>query len=245
MHAGSNPFLDAIGSCVLELSVSLLGARSKAQLHHARASAAKEAGLNCKLEPDTSSLLLDDFSQENCKRMFPKQASKLYSERVNAVVNAVELISSPSCTFSDAEKRSYVQVRIDALPVIPKEDAVGLRIDLELEDPATGETKWVDATVVHTAAESYREREFKAVMARNVSASTAAALGTPDVLKFWSALWQKLRSTLDLFGLRGSKLSRRSDDKLLCSMPSVCQTPANYPLQHLLCSTGWLINAGV
>ena len=69
--------------------------------------------------------------------MFPKQASKLYSERVNAVVNAVELISSPSCTFSDAEKRSYVQVRIDALPVIPKEDAVGLRIDLELEDPAT------------------------------------------------------------------------------------------------------------
>ena len=63
---------------------------------------------------------------------------------------------------------------IDALPVVSKDDSVGLRIDLELEDPATGETKWVDTTVVHTAAESYREREFKSIMARNVSTSTAA-----------------------------------------------------------------------
>ena len=59
-------------------------------------------------------------------------------------------------------------MRIDALPAVAKDDAVGLRIDLELEDPATGETKWID-TIVHTAAESYREREFKAVVARNVS----------------------------------------------------------------------------
>ena len=27
------------------------------------------------------------------------------------------------------------------LPAVAKDDAVGLRIDLELEDPATGETK--------------------------------------------------------------------------------------------------------
>jgi hypothetical protein len=116
--------------------------------------------------------------------MFPKNASQLYKDRVNAVVNAVDLVSSPSCTLSDPDKRVYVQERIDALPAVSQDDAVGLRIDLELEDPATGETKWVDATVVSTAAESYRDREFKAVMARNVSASTAAALATTDVLKF-------------------------------------------------------------
>lgn len=186
VHAGSSPFLDVVGCHASSNCPSAYSARNRRHNYIMRvlASAAKEAGLNSKLEPDTFNLLLGDFSQANCKRMFPKAASKLYKDRVNAVVNAVELISSPACTLSDADKRAYVQVRIDALPAVAKEDAVGLRIDLELEDPATGETKWVDATVVHTAAESYREREFKAMMARNVSASTAAALAATDVLKF-------------------------------------------------------------
>ena len=39
----------------------------------------------------------------------------------------------------------------------------------------------------HTAAESYREREFKTVVARNVSASTAASLSTIDAFKFQSS----------------------------------------------------------
>ena len=41
--------------------------------------------------------------------------------------------------------------------------------------------------MLHTAAESYREREFKAVMARNISTSTATALSAADVLKFQSS----------------------------------------------------------
>ena len=146
--------------------------------------AAREAGLHARAEPDTYNLLLGDFSQANCKRMFPRRASKLYKDRVNAVVNAVELISSPSCVMSDAEKKDYVQKRIDALPAVAKEDAVGLRIDVEIENKITGECKWVDTTVVHTAAESYREREFKSVLARNVSTSTTNSLSTIDALKF-------------------------------------------------------------
>ena len=104
-------------------------------------------------------------------------------------------MGSASCVFTDAEKRAYVQLRIDALPAVSKDDSVGLRIDLELEDPATGETKWVDTTVVHTAAESYREREFKSIMARNVSTSTAAALASTDVLKFQASPIVLERST--------------------------------------------------
>ena len=186
VHAGSSPFLDAVGCHASSNCPSAYKARNRRHNYIMRvlASVASEAGLNVRVEPDTFSLLLGDFSQASCKRMFPKNASQLYKDRVNAVVNAVDLVSSPSCTLSDPDKRVYVQERIDALPAVSQDDAVGLRIDLELEDPATGETKWVDATVVSTAAESYRDREFKAVMARNVSASTAAALATTDVLKF-------------------------------------------------------------
>ena len=128
VHAGSNPFLDAVGCHASSNCPSEYSARNRR--HNVLASAAKEVGLNSKLEPDTFSLLLGDFSQANCKRMFRKNASKLYKDRVSAVVNAVELISSAACTFSDAEKRAYVQERIDALPAVAKEDAVGLRIDL-------------------------------------------------------------------------------------------------------------------
>ena len=146
--------------------------------------AAEEAGLHARAEPDTYNLLLGDFSQANCRRMFPKRTSKLYKDRVNAVINAVDLVSSASCTMSGAEKQAYVQKRIDDLPTIAKEDTVGLRIDVEMENKTTGETKWVDATVVHTAAESYREREFKAVTASNISTATAASLASVDALKF-------------------------------------------------------------
>lgn len=189
LHSGSSPFLDVVGCHASSNCPSTYAARNRRHNYIMRvlASAAQEAGLRTKVEPDTYNLLLGDFSQANCKRMFPKRASKLYKERVNAVVNAVELVSSVSCTMTEVEKRAYVQLRIEALPSVSNEDAVGLRIDVELEDPSTGETRWVDATVVHTAAESYREREFKAVMARNISTSTATALSATDVLKFQSS----------------------------------------------------------
>ena len=37
---------------------------------------------------------------------------------------------------------------------------------------------------MHTVAESYREREFESVLARNVSTSTASSLSAIDALKF-------------------------------------------------------------
>ena len=152
LHSGSSPFLDATGCHASSNCPSTHSARNRRHNYILRvlANAAKEAGLTTRVEPDTYNLLLGDFSQASCKRMFPKRASKLYKERVSAVVNAVEVVSSPSCVLSDVERRAYVQVRIDALPSVAREDAVGLRIDVALEDEDTGETKWLDATVVHT-----------------------------------------------------------------------------------------------
>jgi hypothetical protein len=185
IHSGTSPFLDVVGCHASSNCPSTYSARQRRHRYITQVivNAAQEAGLSARAEPDTYNLLLGDFSQANCKRMFPRQASKLYKDRVLAVVNAVELVSSPSCAMTEAEKRAYVQKRIDDLPAVAKEDAVGLRIDVAIENKHTGETKWVDTTVVHTAAESYREREFKAVMARDISASTTSALAMVDPLR--------------------------------------------------------------
>lgn len=147
------------------------------------AAAAKEAGLRINVEPDTFTLLLGEFSKSECRRIFPKHVNKLYKERFHSVLSAVEFVASPSCTLDLAAKQTYVRERIDALPAPKKDDATGLRLDLTLENELTGELKWVDVTAAHTGAESYRDKELKAVQARQVGANLSASLALPDPFK--------------------------------------------------------------
>ena len=147
------------------------------------ARAAKEAGLKLAVEPDTFGLLLGEFSKTDCRRIFPKASSKLYKERFQSVLQAVDLVASPACTLDAAAKQALVQARIDALPAPKRDDTTGLRIDLTLEDESTGETRWVDVTAVHTAAASYVDKELKALTARQVTSCVAASLALPDPFK--------------------------------------------------------------
>ena len=67
------------------------------------ASAAKAAGLGVRVEPDTYSLLLGEFSKSDCRRIFPKYVSKKYRERFDEV-------------GAGGVKRALVQAKVDALP---------------------------------------------------------------------------------------------------------------------------------
>jgi hypothetical protein len=142
-----------------------------------------EAGLNVRVEPATYELLLGEFSRADCRRLFPKAASKQYMEKFQAVLNALETVSSPACTISAEEKAAYVQVRIDALPLLKSYELKGLRIDAALENPVTGETKWTDVSVMHTSAASYASAELKAVGQKITASSIAATFQVPDYLK--------------------------------------------------------------
>ena len=145
--------------------------------------AAKEAGLNVTTEPDTHGLLLGEFSRADCRRIFPKYASKTYQEKFQAILNALEVISSPACTLPTEEKAAYVQTRIDALPLLKKHELKGLRIDAALENPYTGETKWTDVSVMHTSSPSYVEAELKAVGEQINASNIAASFEVPDYLR--------------------------------------------------------------
>jgi hypothetical protein len=147
------------------------------------ARAAKEAGLRVSVEPDTHGLLLGDFSKSACRRIFPKYVSKQYKDKFNEVMNAIDLVASPACAMDEAAKHAYVQARIDQLPAAKRDDHVGLRIDLAVENEETGEAKWVDVTVVHTGCESYQDKEIKAVTARQIAAKLTDNLSLPDPMK--------------------------------------------------------------
>lgn len=101
--------------------------------------AAQEAGLSARCEPDTHSLLLGEFSKADCRRVFPKAISKAYKAGFEKVSQAADFIASPSCPLSPEEKQTLIQSQIDLLP-IHQGDVTGLRIDICLENPETGET---------------------------------------------------------------------------------------------------------
>jgi hypothetical protein len=156
------PFLDSGGCHASSGCPSTIAARSKKHTYLSRVvvQAAMEAGLNVRAEPGTYDLLLGEFSRADCRRIFPKYASRAYQEKFQAVLNALEVVSSPICTISAAEKAAYVQVRIDALPILKKQELKGLRIDAAIENPVTGETKWTDVSIMHTSAASYVDVEI-------------------------------------------------------------------------------------
>ena len=49
-----------------------------------------------------------------------------------------------------------------------------------MENPFTGEAKWVDVTVAHTGADTYREKEIKALQARQLATVVSSSLALPD-----------------------------------------------------------------
>ena len=179
------PFLDAGGDHASSQCPSTFNSRSKKHTYLSRVvvQAAMEAGLNVRVEPSTYELLLGEFSRADCRRIFPKAASRLYQEKFQAVLNALEVISSPSCTISSEQKTAYVQDRIDALPLLKPSELKGLRIDAALENPATGETKWVDVSVMHTSAASYANAELKSIGEKITASNIAATFQLPDYLK--------------------------------------------------------------
>ena len=110
-------------------------------------------------------------------------AKKNHLKIDTSLLNALEVISSPACTISTEEKAAYVQTRIDQLPVLKKHELKGLRIDAAIENPLTGETKWSDVSVMHTASASYVDAELKAVGQKITSSNLAATFELPDYLK--------------------------------------------------------------
>ena len=94
--------------------------------------------------------------------------SKPYQAAFENLSQAQVFIASVDCTYSFEEKQNYLQNKIDLLP-FHNGDAVGLRVDVCLENTETGETKWIDSTVVHTTCASYRVKELKAVAERKLN----------------------------------------------------------------------------
>ena len=139
--------------------------------------AAQEAGLAVRSEPDSYTLLLGEFSKLDCRKLFPKTASAEYKRHFTAFLHILE-----NPTLSPEIRELAVKKHMSSLPALADADFTGLRLDLAIEDLATGESKWVDVSVVHTTAASYVGKEFKHVLQRQAAAGVAADKKTIELL---------------------------------------------------------------
>ena len=182
-HGGACPYLDSSANHASSKCPATFQARQQKHqgLMRVIVSAAQQAGLTPRIEPDTHSLLLGEFSKADCRRVFPKATSKAYKEAFEAVSKAVDRTSSIHCTLSTEEKQTLIQSKIDLLP-LHQGKASGLRIDVSLENTETGELKWIDTSAVHTTCLTYQATELKAAVKRNVSSALAEEHIISDLL---------------------------------------------------------------
>lgn len=147
------------------------------------ANAAREAGCEAQTEPSTHSLLLGELPKELCRRIFPSKVTQAYKEGFDALQRANAYITSDDCKWSVEEKAMHIQSKIDALPFLAAGDTKGLRIDVNMVNPLTGETKWVDVAVSHTSSQSYANTELKAIATRKLCTHVAELHLLPDALE--------------------------------------------------------------
>jgi hypothetical protein len=144
--------------------------------------AAQAAGLQVHWEPDTYTLLLGQFSKAECRRIFPKWTTKEYDTKLTQIIDTV-LNQTPNSAVTSQQQQAQLDAMVRELPLLKDADPVGLRIDLAVSDPASGETFWVDATVCHTTSPSYVRVEAQAAIARQIAAMAVQECKAPDITK--------------------------------------------------------------
>jgi hypothetical protein len=178
------PYLDANADHASSNCPSTYLARNKKHALFVRVlvKAAQDAGLKTRCEPDSHTLLLGEFSKPDCRRLFPRRPSKQYKVAFEKMVRVSAEVNAPECKLSMEEKSNLLRKALDEVPPLPSTDTTGLRIDIAIENPATGETKWVDVTGVHTTSTSYQDAELPAVLSRRDAVVKARRARTKEPL---------------------------------------------------------------
>jgi hypothetical protein len=113
---------------------------------------AREAGLDAEIEPPTADLLLNHFSDNECRLMFPKQTdTKTKLLAAKAAELALDIKDD-----SDHDLAATKRQQLNALQRELSDKVQGRRIDVAMTNPSTGDCRWVDVSGVHPTSKTYR-----------------------------------------------------------------------------------------
>jgi hypothetical protein len=131
---------------------------------------AKEAGATSSVEPDSSTILLREFTSEQMRKLFPKQQSQSNP----ALQIAYDLLQP------NLQPHQISQLRLDLASAISScDDNQGRRIDVAIHTPLPADY-WVDVSAIHATKSSTITSAASWFNAEHACEKDAATLNTPN-----------------------------------------------------------------
>jgi len=181
--------------------------------------AALKAGVQvCTGDVDTYKLLQGEFSKAQCKLLFPKAATKAYTDETRRLLDRFEQVAKLRGD-EQREARQDLQQQFEALQRLQDQSCQptdhktgqrkGLRLDIQLTN-RDGDSLILDPTVVHSTAASRRQAEVALSWARKLGVAAmrrkeaaAITVRTAEKHKTYGPLLATLASQ-QLRGVRGT-----------------------------------------
>ena len=92
-------------------------------------------GVQCDVEPKTSDVLLGQFSDAQCRKLFPKRPSEKRIEEIKEVVNELDAINQLEAGEDKDARARAVTAKMNALNIASlNEEKKAVRLDLRLKD---------------------------------------------------------------------------------------------------------------
>ena len=151
-------------------------------------------------EASTPELLENEFTPEECSKMFPLEASAALAEGARQVL--VDLRSVATLPAGQREaKLAELDERLQDLrnSVV---DGHGLRLDGTIQDPTSGDLVWFDVSVVHTTSRTYLKGEAKLSRERRAAHEKGAGWKS-------AALMEAYQEKLDRYALLAAMVERQ------------------------------------
>ena len=125
-------------------------------------------GVLVEVEPRTHKVLLDQFSQAQCRQLFPKRPSKKRTQDVKDIVDELDLAMKLAEGKDKRDKVRDLTARMDALNTAnTKEDKKAVRLDVQFK---YGQDELlIDCSITHSLAKSHRRAEAKRTWERLLS----------------------------------------------------------------------------
>jgi hypothetical protein len=136
---------------------------------------AVKAGVQSRLEPSTSNILLNQYTPQECRSMFPKNPSaqvKDFAARLRR-----ELAKIRNIPASDERVRLEADIN-HILEEIDENSTKGLRLDVQII--GRDEEMWVDCTCVHPSCKTRLSKQYKDTR-ENIGSKGIVAPRCPDM----------------------------------------------------------------
>ena len=117
------------------------------------------AGCHAVIEPPTNRILLEEYTPQQCRGLFPAHPSKKERQKAEKLhMEFEEILQLPQ--NSTRTKMRDANARLQAL-LTQRKKKKGLRLDVWLTDPSTGEEAFVDMACTHPTAKAHISAELK------------------------------------------------------------------------------------